>query len=429
MHNSHNRFSVNPLFISIISIFLIMANKSNAENPSIIGIERVEFLSAPQQAAMQPVAITKTSDGGFIIAGSVSATKQGWVSKISSQGKILWNYFRDLSEEDRQAFAGQLTFHPQFRGIVSMPNGDTFVCGTIPHNPSSRIPTSVLTHLDPLGKLIGERFISGPKLGPITPRYSFDACLRWREMVIILGHGSIADGSMPPRENTLFWLIAFDGAGNKVWERQIRTVGKNFVPDPDGFNLAAKDSNLFFTATDNDSTEIVSVDMKGIVQAHRQIVGRFLTVQAPATEPGLSIFGSTPTGQNKSKLIISLSPNLEELGRIEGTRPDDFVPRAVYRMRDQSLAIFGSTIHSFGERLRSSIASIDPLLQKQKILTFENDGFVDSGYVSAVATANNSDEFVVVRPFAFVERENMKSGNSDLQSKRGAVVNFIRVAQ
>ena len=385
--------------------------------------------SIEREAALHPLAIAPTADEAFIVVGSSSATKQAWASKVSAQGKVIWTYLRDLQADDQPSAGGRLRLaSPAFSGIVPMPNGEAYLCGHMPRS-SALLPMSFLARLDAKGKVLSERFLAPDQVDNVVSRYGLDNCTRWADGIAIVGHGeqlSNFDGKRYLNERSFFWVIMLDREGNVRWQKQIPTITEKFNLVAEGVSLIPAQSGLVFSATDNVDTEIVRLNTAGEVQAHRKIGGRYLVVHQAGADETVELFGSTsPTSSSSYREVIVLNSGLAEVRRAQGKSPENFVPRVVYRSRDQSLVLFGSTVHLSGERLRSGAVLVNQSLTAQRSLGFDQEGYFDSGSIWAAAPAKTPGEFIVARSLVKMD-DHRKIGAIPPEFNRGAVLNFVR---
>ena len=174
-------------------------------------VSRQVLIKTEREAAMEPADIVRANDGGFFIAGSISGTRQGWAAKTDAEGKVLWNYYRELQEEDKSAFTHQLVIDPEFRAAVPMADGSVYLCGNMPHPPRSSAPGAFLTHLDAQGHLLSEKFFVPDKKTKQGITGGFTGCIRWGNDIAIVGNtsGPISPPTKKRRHMREFFLGCF----------------------------------------------------------------------------------------------------------------------------------------------------------------------------------------------------------------------------
>jgi hypothetical protein len=173
-----------------------------------------EVLLTHQDDVINPWAVTKSNDGGFVIAGSAGLS--AWATKIDGAGNVAWNYVRGLQDNFRGL--------AEFRGAVAMLDGTTYLCGWMPRPPGSQAPAAMLTQLDAAGRLISEKFMAAQG---ISDGGVFADCVRWGDGIAVVGQiGRLvrpaAQGVYPVSERA-YRLLTLDAAGNVRWDVQIST--------------------------------------------------------------------------------------------------------------------------------------------------------------------------------------------------------------
>jgi hypothetical protein len=425
---------------SIVSfVFLgvvIMTNPASPENLLKPVLELEVLLKTEREAVMQPFVMAQADDGGFIIAGSMSATKQGWAAKTDAKGAVLWNYFVDLRDEDKAAFARQLIVNAEFRGTAPLPDGSVYLCGSMPRPPGTYSP-GLLTHLDAKGRVLSERLIFPEQKTERGVAHFYD-CVRWEDGVAILGDivGWVRDPEQStekgPRPNykrlSLYWLLVLDAAGNVKWERQIPTNDGRSA-NPGEMGLMADGSSLVFSSYSGLNTEVVRVSASGEVQARKQLPNSgFKLVHSVVPDGIIQILRSFSSKGPVGLTAITLDERLEEVGRTQG-QPTAYAARVAYRMPDHALVLFGSAVHSVGERYTSQIAYVDPTLQHEQRLDLPRNNISDGGSIWAAAPAQDVGHFVIATTaYAHGLDINHPERFGALPDfKRGAALNFVKL--
>jgi hypothetical protein len=362
-------------------------------------------------ASMQPLVVAPTSDGAIVVAGGIDATRQGWATAIDAEGKVRWTYYRDLEEKPDYP----LGVHPEYRGVVAMPDGSVFLCGTMP---PARLGQhrALLTHIDSGGRLIAEQLISsrdGRSIG-------VHGCAAWQGGIILKGADYGFDGS--------YWLLALDAAGKPRWEKQIKPLagGPNAGATFPGSVLLPFEDKLIFSATDNQKTELISIRRDGEILGRRVLDGRFLLARSPATDSSLTALGWF--GSFKApRVVLTLDAGFNELHKAQSA-PSYFAAGFVYRLPDESFVEFGGISPSPGQpRYTGGIVHVDRELRKEEVLQIEESGFEDGGHIFAAAPTAARGEFA----FATVFHATPDGPNSRVRPTsgfiRGAVLRLVRL--
>lgn len=361
--------------------------ESKGKNMKELVLTREVIIKDESGFVPEPHVMSRTDDGGFIIAGSLG---RAWAIKINTAGKVLW---RNLQPPPR-ADGG---YAAVFTGIVAMPDGSTYLCGNM-SLPEGYTP-SLLIHLDAAGHLIDEQIFAPQKRSEHGISY-FDDCVRWGDGVALIGHvhdtkrqaSGYGAGFLPPITEQYYWLVMLDAAGKIKWEKQIPTA---FDTIDEAQSILVSDSSLVLAGYRMGNTELFRISATGELSAKKNPVDGFFAFVRPIVPDGvLQLYGLNQT--NKSFESITLDDRFEEIKRVQGDHGLDFGGRFVYRMPDQSLVLFGGELH---ERYKSAVAHLDSKLQSvQKIELVHGAQFYDGSYIGAAAPTGNDGEFVTVKP-------------------------------
>lgn len=331
----------------------------------------------------EPHVMSRTDDGGFIIAGSLG---RAWAIKIDAAGKVLWRNLQD------KPLAGG-GYAAVFTGAVAMPDGSTYLCGNTSFPPSVYTP-SLLMHLDATGQLINEQLYI-PKNRTEHGLSNFDSCTRWGDKLMLIGHIFQFNNSKDFLKNdeNYYWLLMLDTSGKIVWEKQIPTAFDTIERAKS--ILMASDSSLVLAGYRIDKTELFRISVTGKLIAKKKPLDGFFEFARPVVPDGvLQLYGLNQT--DKVFELITLDDRLEEIKQVQGDHGLDFGGRFVYRMPDQSLVLFGRELH---ERYKSAVGHVDSKLQSvQKIELVHGEPFYDGSYIGAAASAGSDGEFVTVKP-------------------------------
>lgn len=408
---------------------LIMTNSVIAGNLEKPVLEHRALIQTETNSAIDPLVIVKTEDGGFLIAGSIGkfGGELGGAIRTDTQGKILWRYTTDLREKPAVP-----SMAPEYRGIVPMPDGSAWLCGNMPYN-SSTYPKGLLTHLDVKGRALDEQLLS-----PIEPGIVYlDGCTRWGDDLAIIGHVLRFDkkkplpGELPQQPSTWYWLIVLDKTGKVKWQKEISTRG--FEPAGiEGTVVLSAGPNLLFSMTSNThpDSELVSINVKGEVQAQKKLDGYFVLIRPVRPDGLLQVFGHLPN--NGPHVIITFDERLTEIQTVQGGHPSNFLTRLVYRLPDRSYVIFGSSVHTFGEDYKSAVVHVDSALANERAIDLDGDGLSDKGSIWAAAPAYQPNEFITARSFFKLDKgNNAPSSPGGLlpfeRGAHGAVLDFIKL--
>ena len=401
------------MFIKSIITITVLVNIIGPSFADEILLKSEVLLTVENQLPIHPSAIATTRDGGLIVVGS--AGMAAWARKVNTQGKTLWEYTSDFRDKARIAHEGT------FRGIAEMSDGSVFLCGNMP-SPPGMYPTGLLAHLNASGQRIDEHLIAPQNAAEQGATYLSD-CMRWDDGVAIVAKVSkwVKNGTTL---STLYWLPLLDSTGKVKQEKWVTPLTENFNPDIRGTVFFADGRNLFFSMTDSFNTELLSLSAVGEVRAHKRLVGRFQFVRPVKPDGLFEIYGSFTSKSQQPPVTVMLNDKFEEIKKTQGNHPANFASWLVFRLPDQSLVFFGSSVHSYGESLRSGIILVDRSLQEERSLSLEKIGFLDAGTIWAAAPTQKPGEFVTATFLA-------KNGQLDITSNdifaRGAVLNFIQI--
>lgn len=409
-------------------------------------VTRQVIIQIEKRMLIEPQVIVQAEDGGFIIAGSITATRQGWAAKTDAEGKVLWHYFRDLQEEDKEAFKKpQIPGKPTFTGAIAMPDGSIFLCGSMPRRSRSDAPTAFITHLDANGHLLREKFIVPEKEDTKGVRGGFVGCVRWGEGFAIIGRAGLprpwptpppstkgnVKESPPHTSDYWYWVLLFDRTGEIKWQR--------YIPVPLEFDHQINisqfphiaNSNLMISVNDLGETELFSMSATGEVVARNMIKGDYQFVRPVAPDGILQISGRRPgsvsrnSPETKKYVILTLDEQLNEIHSTpEGL--EDFSGYE-FRMPDQSFVSIGRQKHTFGQRYTSRVVHVDQRLQNQRYVELPHTrrpfGYAGS---SAANSTRNANEFVVIKELRVVTEGKIPDDISQ-DFDQGAELDFIQI--
>ena len=411
-------------FIGLSALVLVVLHGAHADTVPVPTITRQAFITAERDVPIKPLAVAQTNDGGLIIAGRAGSA--AWAAKTDVNGKVLWNYYA-RSKNKAQAGLGADRFSPEFLDAVSMPDGSIYLCGYKPSAPNAYAP-GLIAHLDSQGQVLAEQLVI-PQNRPERGIARLDRCARWGDGIVFQGH--LVDWSRGFNgafsRNDLYWLLVLDAGGNVRWEKLFPMSSDLAGSDEFSPLLVMTDSSLVFSSHKNASTELIQVSSKGELLASKQLPGRFQIVEPVAPDGKLQVLGWLAADTAKIMTVLTLSNGLEEVGRVQRQSVDYFA-RVAYRLADQSLIVFGSRSHVYGENYTSEIVHLAAGLLTEKRLDppRNRSPFLDSGSIWAAAPIGEAGEFVSVRGLSLAPDFD-DSGSSGVPQgfRRGVELDFI----
>jgi hypothetical protein len=380
-------FQLVCLAIPLMAVLSGSASNSAAEQP-VLSNEVILETDA------DPWAIVASGGGGMIVAGN--SGRAAWGAKIDTRGQIVWNYTIGLQDEFKYPVP-----YAQFRGAASLPDGSVFLCGNMPRPLGSTASWVVLSHLDVNGRPLSETF---PKpddhANPGAQTAGAAGCVYSDDGVIALAETSRRNppaekGALPKLER-FYWIFAIDSAGLIKWETQVPMMLHNGFFQP-GIIMAAVGAGVTFSATNNESTELVTIGAGGVVKSHNEIPGRFILVRPVPTAGPIHLFGTFDDPQRSA--VVTLDDRHVETGRIRGNHPSNFLANFAYSTADDSIVLFGSVVRGGGANYASLVVSVDSALTAERDLELPHasGSFKDIGFIRAAAPSGAAGEFVVAR--------------------------------
>lgn len=409
------------LVLGLSSFALFDVHSGYADTVASPIITHQAFITVDRNVPIKPLAVVKTFDNGFIIAGRAGFT--AWAAKIDGSGNALWNYFGEPP-------TGESGLESEFRGAVPISDGSTYLCGYMPHPPNSKGVSTLLTHLDAQGHVLSSSGIVADGVKDTGDNGgSFDDCARWGNGIAIVGHaGSVtrSPGALPV-VHTWYQLVALDSTGNIKWENDIPLAGlmSTFEVGP---LIVLANADLVFAATDNNSTELIVVSSTGALQARKRLAGRFILVRPVASDDHVQIIGRF--GADKETITtVTYGDTLEEIDQSH-RRSADYFARVAYRLPDHSLVVFGSRSQVLGGGYASQIVYLTSgLFTEQRIDPPGNRSpFLDSGSIWAAGADGSAFSFITARSLSLMDgsSNNLLRGMPP-QFKSGAVLDFVQL--
>lgn len=325
--------------------------------------------------------VAEATAGSFIVAGTNAFA--AWARKFSVDGETLWEY---TSGAVSKGYPPRI---PDYLGIAPMPDGSTFLCGKLPHDPGTTESSALLTHVDAKGKRLDETIVSPRRQTGNQVRYSvFESCLASGANVILQGVVlRAADGSAPGHATQSYWFVATDEKGRIVWQQEVPV--RPFHVDR-GNTLLQIGQQFFFSNTNNQQTELLRLSTSGELLGRITLGGAFHLVRNVHGEPRVELWGAN-RGQGQ---LLRFTDELKETGRITGSVPEAMSTSLAFELPDGTLCLFGSNVHSVGQRIRPVVTRVDAALRT--VQTFEPSWNSTNVIVDlpAVALLNSKGDFI-----------------------------------
>lgn len=380
-----------------------------------VTLTREVIIKDESDSVPEPQVISSADDGGFIIAGNLG---RAWAIKTDAAGKVIWRNLQAQRDDARYAVA--------YTGAVAMPDGSTYLCGNM-SQPEGYTP-SLLIHIGAAGQLLDEQLFVPQDRTKRGLSY-FDDCIRWGGGVVIIGHvhdtkrqaSGYGTSFLPPITENYYWLLMLDSSGKLEWEKQLPTTF-NGITSVKAMLNTTDDSLVLAGDGMMGKTEIFRISTSGKLLASKLLTGKFQFVRPVIPDGILQVYGDH-NDTNDSNMLITLDSSLEELRRVPGKQSPDFSTHMAYRMHDQSLILFGSAVHTFGERYASGIVHVDPTLQFAQKLELAHSQFTDGGTVDAAAPTGNNGEFVTARKLLKHQPNEGRIGMAPV----GVALDFIQI--
>jgi hypothetical protein len=387
--------------------WLIAAVAALAVAPVAAG-QAVSSTVIAASAPVRPVAMVADGDGNAIAVGSISATREGWASKVQSDGRVVWSYIRVLAPAE-QAAIGRRTSHPVFYGAVAMRDGSTFLCGSLPRAFAPGAPAgALLAHLDQGGKSTGETFVDfGSDPAGRTLPYTFVGCLQQDQGVFAAAyeeHLERATASGDTRMKASYGIAKLHPDGTLAWRRTIAGgLGEGHGIDPEGFGFDSLGYGYVFLVTTNIDTELILLNADGTVRAKKVLPGRFSLVKRTAPGPLTLIGGSARAATS----IVTFDGKLNETGRRNSAVPLNFVAIRAFLAERGDFALFGTPVSGSG-------LSTHVMLVDAGVAVRDGGGREGAGETIRAAVALDGDHFMFATPSAGAATKGARIGRITL---------------
>lgn len=178
--------------------------------------------------------ILATSDGGFLLAGSIGLSTIGLV-KLNSSGDTLWTKFLGSSPNDGWAPSS----------LTETPNGDFILSGNI----NSNVGNGFLMRINPAGEVLWSKSYGGPR----SDRFLDVKCTQ-DGSIIAFGHYSYFLNST---DNENFLVLRTDGNGNPLWHKNL-----NYLKYDKGYSISLLNDGFAFSGISSPSSGFYPVVFK-----------------------------------------------------------------------------------------------------------------------------------------------------------------------
>ena len=311
--------------------------------------QTVSSTVVPASAPVRPVAMVADGDGNAIAVGSIGATREGWASKVGSDGRVVWTYIRALAPAE-QAAIGRRASPPVFYGAVAMRDGSTFLCGSLPRAFSPGASAgALLAHLDQGGKGRGETFVDfgSDPVGRTLP-YTFVGCLQQDDGVFAVAYEEHLERATPSGDAHMkasYGIAKLNADGTLAWRRTTAAgLGEGHGIDPESFGFDSLGDGYIFLVTTNIDTELMLLNADGTVRATKVLPGRFSLVKRRAPGP-LTVIGARAQAPTS---IVTFDGKLNETGRRSSAAPLNFVTIRAFLTERGDFALFGTPVRGSG---------------------------------------------------------------------------------
>lgn len=388
--------SLRFLFGLLIGLTLNALISPDATAASHIEVTREVLLESGQPA--KPIALARTQEGGYIVAGSITDSTP-WATRTDSEGNVQWRYVAPMEQWNPDMPLPQA----RYESAVTLLDDSTLLCGL--KNLKDNSIAGLLTHIDKTGKVLSERLVYPHGDQSYQLNY-LHKCLPWGAGVAVMGTADRYSGTTVPRHHESFlWLLKLDANGIIKWEKLIPNLGVLQA-------LAMSNDDLVFTTG---LTDVIRLDPNGAIKAQRTIpFAMFVPSSTPP--PVLQVLVG---GKDKRQAWHTLGEHLEDTRIEEVGGHTEFIPfKKIYQLPDHSLALFGDTTPpQYGGMLIASIAWLSPDLKQRETFSFKPW----SPWVADALPTGKEGEFVTVRQvLPFPER-------APVEKRFGAVLSFVRI--
>jgi len=367
-----------------------------ADSPAITGRT---FIQDDVGDVFAPSFIESLPDSSMVVGGMVAGLYRPWAAKVDRAGKIIWIYDR---HDPHPRKYGQAVILGSYAGAIPMADGSVFLCGTTPDTGLDSM--GVISHIGPSGNLISEKLLHAQS-DLADPSFTVSACIASDDGILIIGSDvSETFEVMFIKNDAVVWQTHLDGFS-----------GLFFVGASTGRTTVMANAGGFVVSmTDNKTTAVLRLESDGRISKHVVLDGGYVMVRPTVGAANIDLFGPSPAPASGQRTMLHFDSTLAKVGEVAGDSPTSFEPDSVYRLRDGSLAFFGTSKHTFGRRLRAAIAVTNAHLMQEHEWDVPDDTEEDMGWIHAVAYLGARGDFAISRMLV-------------AKGQRGTTVNFVNL--
>ena len=380
---------------------------SHLSKPVIV---HTTLLANASRTVMQPTAVARASDGGFVVAG---LSDGGWAVKTDPVGHVIWRYERVADESVRYfrpSPQAPFTPHMEFRGVAPMPDGSTYLCGSLVHS-QRQIGPVIITHIDKNGG-----FVSEAQLHPADDDrpniYSILNCIAWRD-------GVVAVASSIGKDESRFWVFALDRQGKLRWEKRFEPLPnptsvavpasqgeteasiQNEAFFPEGLRVSMAPTpdgkSMIFTSDGGRYSELVAMSDDGQILATKLFP--WAAFMLPPVQSGNRIFlyqGSDSTDQDNGE-VTTLSGEFNTVSTMASAHSALKLTYSGHALPDGTFLLFGM-LRGFGRLVPAGVAHVDRTLRHEQHLAIAVPGSALGSADPVGAPGATPGDFMVAVP-------------------------------
>jgi hypothetical protein len=359
--------------------------------------------------AAQPAALTQAKDGGYVIVGSLAASKSAWAIRVDRNGKFQWRHLVP-SDSANDQISG-----PEYTGAAILPDDSAILCGFKEFEGEEYSETlGLITHISKEGEVISERLIQ-PEDGKRHTITQLLGCTPLGEDIILLGvTGYPANYPASRQAEQLGWMRALDANANLKWEKIMRHPEPNKITS---FSLLSNHdlilaSSIYNSATTQIDTVVTHVTAAGVVEEQRLLTGHPLLVRP--TVPDLAV--RTLSAKQGKASLTTWDKQMRDKHQISG-RAMTIASKRTYIQSDGSLVLFGFA--ATGPNVSgASISWLSHDLSMQTSVLLKPE--YASAWVADAVPTGKPGEFAMVRSILPIKHPGKKD------QKTGVALTFVQ---
>lgn len=327
---------------------------------------------------IQPYALVRTRDRGYVIVGSWVA-QIPWATRVNAAGQVQWRYLAPRVPMKPGQAGGDGTY----TGAVTLPDDSTLLCGYEPRPDQPYSVRALLTRISPTGQVLGVQMPNPDHDRHYALNY-LQRCVRWGKGVAVVG--STTRFRKHATSTDYVWLLKLDAHGRIEWQQLMPDRYASF--DPDQTLLALSDGDLAIMTS---LAHLRLVGPQGTVRAQRTIP---FGLVAPSIGPERAVH-VLAGGKHVTPAWFTLGDHLQttHVAPLAGVLAPIIPYKKAYRLPNGALALFGDTTPpEYGGMLVSSIAWLSPNQRHRQVLTFK----AGSVWIADAVPAGQPGEFAIV---------------------------------